>query len=639
MIAAQLDRRRQPRGRQLRLVRHLRGRQPRHRRHAGAPDRWARRCSADTDCFLSVRPDSDSRRRRPATAAADLHARRDRRQRRPDAHARAHAAAAWRSTAASARAPRPTSAASTRPQNGTCDIGAFEFVGPAAAGRRRRRPTREYLSGPIQDTLETVAFTFTGSDNQTRDRGAPVRVPADRDRARPRSPSRSRPWEPVPPELQWARLLEPVAGAADRGGHVHASRCARSTAPATSTRRRRSTSSRGADTSPPDTIIVEKPPLRQQQPHRDVHLLGHRQPDAAAVHRVRVPARLARPGPLARVLQPDDLRQPDQRRRTRSRCGRSTATENMDPTPARYTWTVGQLRPNCDAANITLTAGRRRLGRPGQPDRELPLRDRARRSARARPATRLPCRRSRSSARTPARCSASRCPPTRRDCELESATLRLYAESPTEGRTLEAVPLAGTWKESTLTWFNQPGDAGRRRPRRRAPRPRATRSGTCSSHVAGDARRAASTTAGRSATRTRTTRTAATSRSSAARCRRTRRRADAAAARAALRGRRDAAAAAAGRAGDRADDRSLRPGAHGEHAGRERPASTASVRASSSARRTSCVDLNGHTIDEPAICASNRARRRASPPASATAATRTSSSATAPSRTSATACC
>ena len=28
------------------------------------------------------------------------------------------------------------------------------------------------------------------------------------------------------------------------------------------------------------------------------------------------------------------------------------------------------------------------------------------------------------------------------------------------GRMLEAVPISGTWQESTLTWFNQPGTAG-----------------------------------------------------------------------------------------------------------------------------------------------------------------------------------
>ena len=42
------------------------------------------------------------------------------------------------------------------------------------------------------------------------------------------------------------------------------------------------------------------------------------------------------------------------------------------------------------------------------------------------------------------------------DCELVSASLRLYADGFTEDRTLTAVPLAETWKESTLTWVSQP---------------------------------------------------------------------------------------------------------------------------------------------------------------------------------------
>ena len=42
------------------------------------------------------------------------------------------------------------------------------------------------------------------------------------------------------------------------------------------------------------------------------------------------------------------------------------------------------------------------------------------------------------------------------DCELESATLRLWNSSPDETRSVEAVPLGGAWAESTLTWMNQP---------------------------------------------------------------------------------------------------------------------------------------------------------------------------------------
>lgn len=41
-------------------------------------------------------------------------------------------------------------------------------------------------------------------------------------------------------------------------------------------------------------------------------------------------------------------------------------------------------------------------------------------------------------------------------CRVESATLRLYAASGTNGRTLHAIPLAANWSESTITWNNQP---------------------------------------------------------------------------------------------------------------------------------------------------------------------------------------
>jgi parallel beta-helix repeat protein len=47
--------------------------------------------------------------------------------------------------------------------------------------------------------------------------------------------------------------------------------------------------------------------------------------------------------------------------------------------------------------------------------------------------------------------------PTGGNCELESATLRMYSDSNTEGRVLQAKPLAGPFKESTLTWSSQPG--------------------------------------------------------------------------------------------------------------------------------------------------------------------------------------
>jgi hypothetical protein len=46
-------------------------------------------------------------------------------------------------------------------------------------------------------------------------------------------------------------------------------------------------------------------------------------------------------------------------------------------------------------------------------------------------------------------------------CQVKSASLRLYVGSNTEGRTLQAVPLAGAWTESLVNWSSQPGTVGK----------------------------------------------------------------------------------------------------------------------------------------------------------------------------------
>ena len=103
-----------------------------------------------------------------------------------------------------------------RPQNAKCDSGAYEFVGPPPPVDTVD-PDTEYLTGPIQDTLETTAFTFTGSDNLT---------PVDELQYECRlyelelteEPEPIAPWDPIPPELIWVPLPEPVVGAAPRRG-------------------------------------------------------------------------------------------------------------------------------------------------------------------------------------------------------------------------------------------------------------------------------------------------------------------------------------------------------------------------------------------------------------------------------------
>jgi hypothetical protein len=46
-------------------------------------------------------------------------------------------------------------------------------------------------------------------------------------------------------------------------------------------------------------------------------------------------------------------------------------------------------------------------------------------------------------------------------CQVKSATLRLYSGSYDEGRTLQALSLAGAWTESVVNWSNQPSTVGK----------------------------------------------------------------------------------------------------------------------------------------------------------------------------------
>jgi hypothetical protein len=45
-------------------------------------------------------------------------------------------------------------------------------------------------------------------------------------------------------------------------------------------------------------------------------------------------------------------------------------------------------------------------------------------------------------------------------CSVESATLRLYAGSAKSGRTIQALQVAGSWSEGSVTWANQPQATG-----------------------------------------------------------------------------------------------------------------------------------------------------------------------------------
>ncbi len=350
----------------------------------------------------------------------------------------------------------------TRPQNDKCDAGAYEFVGPPPP-EDNEDPDTEYLSGPIQDTLETNAFTFTGSDNLT---------PVDELQFECRlyelelaeQPEPLAPWDPIPPELMWVNCVSPwsvpIIGedpwifevrAIDRAGRMDESPDIHHI---------------NADLSAPNTIIEEKP--GQSYPGEPYPISNSRAatfsfsavdnttPAQFAEYECRIDTRdpelwveCFNPFMVSNLttgLHTFEVRAMD-------------ANENIDPTPARYTWLVGQPA-SCDLANITLTPSadawvdQVNLIENYVFSNELTVRSGAVGDPLASPPEPVRGENARALVRFALQTDAPL------GCELESATLRLYAESNTEGREIAVTPLTGTFKESTVTWSNQPGASG-----------------------------------------------------------------------------------------------------------------------------------------------------------------------------------
>src|ERR671915_427404 len=341
----------------------------------------------------------------------------------------------------------------TRPQNGRCDMGAFEFVGPPPPADDVP-PDTKYLSGPIQDTPETVQYRFTGSDNQTavEDLNYECRV-LEIDLIE--EPEVLAPWDPVPPEEQWVGCNSPYQGLLIEEGlfrfEVRAVDRADNTDPTPAVH------DIPPQEEPPDTIIVEKPPPISNSRVATFTFSGTdaMTPAAFMEYECRIDSR--DPDLWLECLNPtifSNLTSGEHMIEVRAING----AELTDPTPARYKWTVGQL-PNCDQANITLTAVA-----DGWADQVNPLNNylfetelSVASGSTGDPTAVPPEQVLGQNARTLYRFAL---PTDANGCELESARLRLFNESPEHGRDIEVRRLAAPWKESTLTWFNQPGTMG-----------------------------------------------------------------------------------------------------------------------------------------------------------------------------------
>jgi CSLREA domain-containing protein len=339
----------------------------------------------------------------------------------------------------------------SRPQNLRCDVGAVEYAGPAP-DPDAAPPDTQYLSGPVQDSLETNAFHFTGTDDTT---------PASElifecrliEHELTEAPEPQSPFEAIDPmflfqscnsgwqtELFEDGLYTFEVRAIDRHGRVDQT-------PATHT-------FNGLDLNPPDTIIVEKPPLVTTSRAATFTFSGvdNGTPAPFLEYECRLDSR--DPEMWLECFNPtmfSNLTTGEHTLEVRALDG----AEQMDPTPARYTWTVGPPA-NCDQANITLTPTADGWVDEVTPtenhlfDQELEVRSDATGNPEAQPPEPIVGQNARTLIRFPVPVSFT-------DCELVSATLRLHAEGMTENRTIQAIPLAGPFKESTLTWMSQPG--------------------------------------------------------------------------------------------------------------------------------------------------------------------------------------
>ncbi|WP_404391910.1 right-handed parallel beta-helix repeat-containing protein [Humibacillus xanthopallidus] len=325
-----------------------------------------------------------------------------------------------------------------RPKNVGCDSGAFEFEGPFGPPDTTP-PDTSYVSGPVQDTLSTSLFRFTGTDDLTAT--ADLRYECrliETDPTEPPEPPD--PTAPLPPELRFVGCAQPwqvpliedgfwtfEVRAIDRAGNVD---------PTPDVHQFDGIE----DLVPPDTQLVEKPadPSSSGAATFSFTATDERTPLEFMTYECRLdtldpelwlectnPATYGNLPPGEHTFQ---VRAVD-------------AADNIDPSPASWTWTVGTA-VDCDAANITMP-----VTTDATVDEANPLENvGALESLIVRSAA--PGADARSLVRLTLPTSL---PP----CELESATLRLYGEGD-DGRTLEATPAGAAWQESSVIWNNQP---------------------------------------------------------------------------------------------------------------------------------------------------------------------------------------
>ncbi len=329
-----------------------------------------------------------------------------------------------------------------RPQNGRCDSGAFEFTGPFPPADTQPPDTR-YLTGPIQDSEATSAFTFTGIDNVTEPGELLFECRLiENDITEPPEPVD--PTEPIDPEFMWLGCPSPwqvelideglyrfEVRAIDRAGNIDPTPVERVVG--------------GDDVTPPNTIFTSTP---TNPSSGTTAVFGFSGTDAMTPGQwLEYECRIDTGDPEAwlECFSPVAFTNLSMGQHT-VQVRATDGADNVDPTPATYTWTV-QPPSDCAEANITLFADADAWVDEASTqenfgiDLELAVRSAiAGENARALVSFGVPTD-------LPA------------DCVLQSARLRLYSEAD-PGRAIEAVPVTEDWREMQVNWINQPETGG-----------------------------------------------------------------------------------------------------------------------------------------------------------------------------------
>lgn len=327
----------------------------------------------------------------------------------------------------------------SRPRNGRCDSGAYEWEGPFAPADNDP-PDTVFDGGPVQDTENTSLFYFHGVDATTPAgllqfecrliEGDPTEVPEIPDPTQPPVPEFAfvpcpSPWQ-VPIVEEGAFTFE--VRAIDRSGN---------TDPTPAVHR----FTGGLDFTGPQTFLDEKPPATGAG--RSALFTFSAVDDVTPSQFLEFECRLDTNEPDAwlECTNPavfSNLAVGTHRFQVRAADG----SDNVGPA-VTWEWQVGIAPDDCDSANVALlpTAD-------AHVDEALPTANFA-----AEPFA-LAVRSSLTGgdARTLVRFPVTDDAP---ECRLTSATLRLHADGE-PGRSLEARPLSAGFSEATLTWNLQP---------------------------------------------------------------------------------------------------------------------------------------------------------------------------------------